>query len=596
MIKILLLFLLFITLNNLSAQSLPIFFDGKTDDWNIPLPTFIDDIGDGNIFDFRYFSVTNDEQFLFIRLKITPEFKLVEDNFISLYIDGDNNTGTGIIVNGIGAELKWDFGFRNGEFYKNGTTQVGFPEIQYRSLPTVTDTTYEIAIGRNVLPNGTDPLFTSSTIKIFFKDNVSNGDWMPNSGDIFYYTFDDTPTQPVNLIEINREDTSYLRVMNYNILFDGLLDPAKEQYFTRILQAVQPDIICFNEFFSSSAAQVQNKINEILPLPNGASWNAVKLDQGNVTVTKYPIIQSWEVFPGRRETASLIDLPDRFENDIMVINSHYKCCGGSSNDNTRQLEADASIAFILDAKTQGGLIDLPQNTPFLILGDLNLVGDRQQLTTLVTGEIINTQLFGNGGPPDWDETDLEDLIAQQTDKPTAYTWRNDNSSFPPGRLDFQIYSNSVMKDEKTFVIQTEIMSADRLTQYGLQQFDTRNASDHFPKITDYSFNVTSVEVEDFQPMDFKLEQNYPNPFNPSTIIKFTIPFVETGQALSVQLKVYDILGTEIATLVNKELPPGQYGVEFSVGQNSILFPSSGVYFYTLSAGSFRETKKMILLK
>ena len=67
MIKILLIFLLFIPFTDLSAQSLPIFLDGKTDDWNIPLPTYFDDIGDGNIFDFRYFSVTNDEQFLFIR-------------------------------------------------------------------------------------------------------------------------------------------------------------------------------------------------------------------------------------------------------------------------------------------------------------------------------------------------------------------------------------------------------------------------------------------------------------------------------------------------------------------------------------------------
>lgn len=593
MIKILLIFSFLIHFNNLLAQSLPIFLDGKTDDWNRPLPTYVDNIGDGSMFDFRYFSVTNDEQFLFVKLKITPEFKLVEDNFISLYIDGDNNTGTGVVVNGIGAELKWDFGFRNGEFYKNGTTQIGFPEIQYRSLPTVTDTTYEIAIGRNVLPNGTDPLFTFSTIKIFFKDNVSNGDWMPNSGEVFNYTFDDTPTPPVNLIEINREDTSYLRVMNYNILFDGLLDPDKEQYFTRILQAVLPDIICFNEFFSSSAAQVQNKINEILPLPGGASWNAVKLDQGNVTVTKYPIIQSWEVFPGRRETASLIDLPESFENDIMVINSHYKCCGGSSNDNTRQLEADASIAFILDAKTPGGLIELPQDTPFLILGDLNLVGDRQQLTTLVTGEIINTQLFGNGGPPDWDDTDLEDLISQQTDKRTAYTWRSDNSSFPPGRLDFQIYSNSVMSVEKSFVIQTEIMSATRLTQYGLQQFDTKNASDHFPKVTDYSFNITSITTEDFQPMDFKLEQNFPNPFNPSTTIRFTISDLPGGrQGLRFTIvKVYDFLGNEVATLVNKELPAGSYEITF----DAVELPS-GIYFYQLRAGTYIETKKMVLLK
>ncbi|MCH7964201.1 MAG: T9SS type A sorting domain-containing protein [Bacteroidetes bacterium] len=583
MIKILLLFLLFIPFNNLSAQSLPIFLDGKTDDWNIPLPTYIDDIGDGNIFDFRYFSVTNDEQFLFIRLKITPEFKLVEDNFISLYIDGDNNMGTGIVVNGIGAELKWDFGFRNGEFYKNGTTQIGFPDIQYRSLPTVTDTTYEIAIGRNVLPNGTDLLFTSSTIKIFFKDNDSNGDWMPNSGNIFDYTFDETPTPPVNLIEINKENPSLMRVMNYNVLNDGLLDLSREENFTRILQAIRPDIIGFNELWNSTASQVQTLLDDILPLQNGESWTTVKLDGGNVTASIYPIIQSWLVFPGQRITASLIDLPAEFDKDVMVINAHYRCCGANV---IRQEEADATIAFILDAKTPGGSIDLLQDTPFIILGDLNLVGDRQQLTTLVTGEIINTQLFGNGGPPDWDETDLEDLIAQQTDKRTAYTWRNDNSSFPPGRLDFQIYSNSVMSIEKSFVIQTEIMSMDRLTQYGLLQFDTRNASDHFPKVTDYSFTITSNASEDFQPMDFKLEQNFPNPFNPSTSIQYAM---SSGQF--VILKVYDVLGTEVKTLVNEELPAGIYEVIFDAAN----LPS-GIYFYRLQAGIFTETKKMLILK
>jgi len=591
MIKIILIFLLCIHFNNLLPQSLPIYLDGKTGDWNIPLPTYVDDIGDGNIYDFRYFSVTNDELFLFIKLNYTPESKLIEDNQLQLYIDGDNSSGTGLAINGIGAELKWDFGFRNGEFYTNGTTQIGFPNIRYRSLPSVTDTTYEIAIGRNVLPNGTDPLFTSSTIKIFFKDNVSNGDWMPNSGEVFNYTFDDTPTPPVNLIEINKSDTSLLRILNYNILQDGILDPQREQYFTRILQAINADIMCFNENWNTSASQMENKINEILPLSGGGSWQAIKIDGGNITVSKYPIIQSWQVYPNKRITASFIDLPSYFESDILVINSHFKCCGGTSNDNTRQLEADASIAFILDAKTPGGLIDLPQDTPFLILGDLNLVGQRQQLTTLVSGEIINTQLFGNGGPPDWDDTDLEDLISQQTDKRTAYTWRDDNSSFPPGRLDFQIYSNSVMSVEKTFIIQTEIMSTVRLSQYGLQQFDTRNASDHFPKVTDYSFNITSVQGEEIQPIDFNLEQNYPNPFNPSTRIIFTIPVVQTGHAPSVQLKIYDVLGNEIATLVNEELPAGNYELTF----DAVELPS-GIYFYQLRAGIYIETKKMILLK
>ncbi len=592
--KNLLIYCIIIFTANLLPQSLPIFLDGKTEDWNIPLPTYIDTENDGYVYDFKYFSVTNDEQFFFIRLNFTPEAKLIEENLLTLYIDGDNNNATGVSANGIGAELRWDFGNRTGQFYKNGTTNISFPEIQFRALPTVTDTTYEIAIGRNVLPNGSDPLFSSPSIKIFFKDNDTNGDWMPNNGETFEYTFDNTPTPQFIPIEVNKEDTSFLRIMNYNVLQDGLLDPGREDNFERILQAVKPDIICFNEFFNSSAAQVIGALNQMLPLPGGASWYGVKRVDGNVTVSKYPFIQSWEVYPGHRIAASLIDLPQYFEKDIMVINAHLKCCGGVQNDETRQLEADATIAFILDAKTPGGVIDLPEETPFLIAGDLNLVGLRQQLTTLTTGEIINTQIFGNGAPPDWDNTNLEDLLSSQTDKRTAYTWRNDNSSFPPGRLDFQIYSNSVLTVEKDFVIQTEVMSASRLTQYGLQQFDTRGASDHFPKVSDYSYDGTTNIASESELNDFRLEQNYPNPFNPTTTIKYQIP-VESF----VILKIYDVLGNEVASLVNGEKPAGSYEMDFNGSELS-----SGIYFYQLKTGDpetssgqgFVETKKMLLMK
>jgi endonuclease/exonuclease/phosphatase family metal-dependent hydrolase len=573
-----------ISLINISyTQSLPIFLDGKTDDWNIPVPTYVDDLQDGNLFDFRYFSVTNDEEFLFIKLDLSPEMKLLENNLISLFIDGDNNGGTGVLVNGIGAELKWDFGLRSGQFYKNGTTNIGFANIQYRSLPTVTDTTYEIAIGRTVTPNGSDPLFSSSSIKIYFRDNSNNGDWMPNIGEVFEYTFDDTPTPQVDLIEINRENPAYIRVMDYNVLNDGLTDPGRQEYFTRILQSVQPDIIGFNELWNSTASQIQTLLDNILPLQNNASWNTVKLDGGNVTASKYPIIQSWLVFPGQRITASLIDLPVELEHDIMVINAHFSCCAADEN---RQQQADATIAFILDAKSQGGNIDLPLSTPFMIMGDLNLVGLRQQLITLVTGEIVNTQLFGNGAPPDWDKTDLEDKIAQQSDKRTAYTWRDDNNSFPPGRLDYQIYSNSVLNLQKAFVIQTEVMSTDRLAKYGLQQFDTKNASDHLPKVSDYNLQNTTNSTDNHNPIDFNLEQNYPNPFNPNTKIKYSV-----SEQSFVTMNVYDVLGNEVATLVNEYRPTGIYEVEFEATSLS-----SGVYFYKLQAGEYVVTKKMILMR
>ena len=90
---------------------------------------------------------------------------------------------------------------------------------------------------------------------------------------------------------------------------------------------------------------------------------------------------------------------------------------------------------------------------------------------------------------------------------------------------------------------------------------------------------------------FNLYQNYPNPFNPTTKIKYTIPSVETHRNASVQLKVYDVLGRVVATLVNETKQPGEYEVEF----NATLLPS-GVYFYQLKAGEFIQTKKMILLK
>lgn len=97
--------------------------------------------------------------------------------------------------------------------------------------------------------------------------------------------------------------------------------------------------------------------------------------------------------------------------------------------------------------------------------------------------------------------------------------------------------------------------------------------------------VPGVE-EELQPLIFSLEQNYPNPFNPTTVIKYSIPEVS-----KVMLKLYNLLGEEVSTLVNEEKVAGYYTVEF----NAANLPS-GVYFYQLIAGDFVQTKKMILMK
>ena len=117
-------------------------------------------------------------------------------------------------------------------------------------------------------------------------------------------------------------------------------------------------------------------------------------------------------------------------------------------------------------------------------------------------------------------------------------------------------------------------------------------------IKDFVFSgpATSVENDGVgSPSEFLLFQNYPNPFNPSTKIKFTIsqsPLLGgDGRGGVVTLKVYEILGNQVATLVNKELPAGEYEVEFNAKNLS-----SGMYFYSLRTGSFTQTKKMLLLK
>lgn len=98
--------------------------------------------------------------------------------------------------------------------------------------------------------------------------------------------------------------------------------------------------------------------------------------------------------------------------------------------------------------------------------------------------------------------------------------------------------------------------------------------------------ITSVEDQEIIPTVFKLEQNYPNPFNPSTIIKFGIP-----ERSNVLIKIYDILGSEVITLVNEEMEVGWYKKEFNANGFA-----SGMYIYRMKAGNFVSTKKMLMIK
>ncbi len=110
---------------------------------------------------------------------------------------------------------------------------------------------------------------------------------------------------------------------------------------------------------------------------------------------------------------------------------------------------------------------------------------------------------------------------------------------------------------------------------------------HLIQMENSSGLTSGIAAANKVPASFELYQNYPNPFNPTTIIRFTIPENKNN----VTLKIYDLLGREVATLLNKQIAPGNYQINFD-GSNL----SSGIYFYQLKAGNFVKSKKMILMK
>ena len=113
---------------------------------------------------------------------------------------------------------------------------------------------------------------------------------------------------------------------------------------------------------------------------------------------------------------------------------------------------------------------------------------------------------------------------------------------------------------------------------------SRSVYSYFPEVI---WNVTSVnKAKNNLPTEYALVQNYPNPFNPSTTIEYAIP-----ERSNVTIKVFDILGREVAILVNEEKKAGNYKIDFNASNLT-----SGIYFYKIEAGKFKETKKLILLK
>ena len=499
--------LLFVfTINFCFAQSASIEIDGVFDDWNETLKIEHDPSESVSGIDLLSLSLTNDRDYLFIRLKADKEFDFSDniiDHNIHLYFDTDNNASTGDSkFSEFGADLVINLKDRRVNFYNPNLNSISLNDIHLRVAPTVTSNSFEIAVPRNVMPDGQNKLFKASNLKLIVA-NLSNNDRIPNSGNLVY-DFDESRLNGYDLVDINKKSDDLIRIVAYNTLSNGLTDLTRKSHFEKIIKAIKPDIIGFSECWNTEANYVKSVIDRWLPLNTNKGWYIEKqIDRGLITASKWEIIDRWEELPNQFPV--LINLPDKYSSDILFTNAHLNCCG---NESGRQDQADAYSSFINDAKTKGGEIDLPKNTPFVYAGDLNLVGYSQQLTTLISGDIQNTIDYGLPSYPDWDDTEIRDLISLHSDSRFSFTWKNENGSYPPGKLDYILYSDAVVSVEKSFVLRTEEMNIVRLAKYGLDINNTESASDHFPVIADFVVAKSVNEVKSIIPSSIQL---LPNP-------------------------------------------------------------------------------------
>lgn len=309
---------------------------------------------------------------------------------------------------------------------------------------------------------------------------------------------------------MERPSASSIRVMNYNVNWDSIFpedDPQNHSFrdydqveqFGRLLHAIQPDIICMQEIHHIRSSQDLADMIEAI-LGTGDEWQ-VTSTRDNVITTRFGLLtdgyelQARAAEPTLAQAAALIDLPDEEygDTDIYAICSHFKAAGTIADIRLRLRQADAIMGHIHDAITPGDFLDLPANTPYLLIGDYNIYDTDPALhvRTLQRGEIDDEERYGPDFSPDWDGSILGDAMPSHNGLGIDFfTWQEMPSFFNPGPLDRIFYTDSVLLLQNAFILNPSQLADEVLARYGLQLEDgwlggIPGNFDHLPMVVDF---------------------------------------------------------------------------------------------------------------
>lgn len=434
--------------------------------------------------------MASSERYLFLRASFeTPRLLQEESEQGSaalLWIDRDADATTGCaaahgpeapgIVVPPGAEMVYAFALGRGSVCRDGDHfEIGFASLGLVAAPVVKAAEFEIALDRRTELGRW--LLGGSAVRVGIAE--LRGGKIVDEASLRAELGDLLPVAVAPALDLTRPPGA-LRLVGYNIESDGLLDPDSErrQALGRVLRALEPDVLGVQEAYRASAEQVRDRLIE---LTGSQVWQTAKEGQDLVLASRYPIRRSHLIhrFDGYGAVAAFeVEAPASGTGDppasslLTILLAHWPCCNTEQPPSERQrLEsARAMVSFLEEARSDQAVWPIDPGAPVVAMGDLNLVVSRAPLETLTAG------------------AGLRSLEPRHPNAPFVYTWRDDESRFGPGQLDFVLISSN-LEAEHTFALATDSLPPDILSRWGLRPGDALTASDHLPLVADLRFTA-----------------------------------------------------------------------------------------------------------
>lgn len=441
---------------------------------------------------------TSDEHYLYLRFTLEGEqFSLTSaPRTVSIFIDSDANATTGTrhadpALQGLGTDIEVQFSPR-GERGPTRGAAVWFTEpdgtrTKHKAsvfglvvAPTYASSWYEVRISRTpsgvmLPPNGMGAMGKVRGV-VAVLNTAGEVDAWADAFEIEIDTVRDGGDRKVAAFPPEKASET-LRVLTWNV---ERTSPMKNpEPFRRVLRALDPDVVLFQEWEEGDGASVIDWLRE----GGFEAWHVHKAagtlsDGGGVLIaSRYPVTAAGDVLrleggaasgtPHVRFVAGVVGAPG---GNVLVGSAHLKCCGnqGSPEDRKRMAETRAINGMLRDVLAALPASERP--TRRVIGGDLNLVGGRPPLDLLRAGL-------------DGDDSDLAVVTAPVLGDEAFYTWRNDKTPFPPGRLDYLLYSDAGCEATASFAFDTTVLSSVVLEFLGVEAGDSL-ASDHLPVVVD----------------------------------------------------------------------------------------------------------------